>query len=89
MTERRQQAQRRVKSTPVTVTIDKELMEFLDVVLERRAFRSRSHAVNAALDYLKWTLENEPTRFFGPRAVQPSKTPQPPIPQNRGRQPPR
>ena len=89
MTERRQQAQRRVKSVPVTVTIDREIMEFLDLVLERRVFRSRSHAVNAALDYLKWALENEPTRFFGPRAVQPSKVPGPRIPQNRGQQPPR
>jgi len=89
MTERRQQAQRRVKSVPVTVTIDREIMEFLDLVLERRVFRSRSHAVNAALDYLKWTLENEPTRFFGPRGVQPNKVPGPHIPQNRGPQPPR
>ena len=64
MTERRQQAQRRVKSVPVTVTIDRELMDFLEMVQANRVFRSRSHAVNAALDYLKWTLENEPTRFL-------------------------
>lgn len=89
MTERRQQAQRRVKSVPVTVTIDRELMDFLEMVQANRVFRSRSHAVNAALDYLKWTLENEPTRFFGQRAARPGKEPRPQIPQNRGRQPPR
>lgn len=87
MTDRRQQAQRRVKSVPVTVTIDRELMDFIDVLLQRRAFKSRSHVVNAALDYLKWTLENDPNRFFG-RQVVPAKTsPVPPQPQNKDRLP--
>ena len=89
MTDRRQQAQRRVKSVPATVTIDRELMDFIDVLLQRRAFKSRSHVVNAALDYLKWTLENDPNRFFGQR-VAPVKTSQvPPQPQNTDRLPPR
>ena len=87
MTDRRQQAQRRVKSVPATVTIDRELMDFIDVLLQRRAFKSRSHVVNAALDYLKWTLENDPNRFFG-RQVVPAKTSQvPPQPQNTDRLP--
>lgn len=87
MTDRRQQAQRRVKSVPATVTIDRELMDFIDVLLQRRAFKSRSHVVNAALDYLKWTLENDPNRFFGQRVV-PVKTSQvPPPPQNKDRLP--
>ncbi len=89
MTDRRQQAQRRVKSVPATVTIDRELMDFIDVLLQRRAFKSRSHVVNAALDYLKWTLENDTNRFFGQR-VAPVKTSQvPPQPQNTDRLPPR
>mgnify|MGYP001255656361 CR=1 FL=1 len=87
MTDRRQQAQRRVKSVPATVTIDRELMDFIDVLLQRRAFKSRSHVVNAALDYLKWTLENDPNRVFG-RQVVPTKTlPVPQQPKNKDRLP--
>jgi len=89
MTDRRQQAQRRVKSVPATVTIDRELMDFIDVLLQRRAFKSRSHVVNAALDYLKWTLENEPNRFFGGQVVPAKTLPVPPQPQNTDRLPPR
>jgi hypothetical protein len=89
MTERRQQTQRRVKSVPATVTIDRELMDFIDVLLQRRAFKSRSHVVNAALDYLKWTLENEPNRFFGQRVAPVKSSPIPPQPHNRDRLPPR
>jgi hypothetical protein len=89
MTDRRQQAQRRVKSIPATVTIDRELMDFIDVLLERRAFKSRSHVVNAAVDYLKWTLENEPNRFFGRRAAPAKTLPVPPQSQNTSRLPPR
>ena len=89
MPDRREQAQRRVKSGPATVTIDRELMDFIDVLLQRRAFKSRSHVVNAALDYLKWTLENDPNRFFGQR-VAPTKTlPVPPQPKNTDLLPPR
>lgn len=89
MTERRQQTQRRVKSVPVTVTIDRELMDFIDVLLQRRAFKSRSHVVNAALDYLKWTLENDPSRFFGQRGVPANKQQTPPQLNNKDRLPPR
>lgn len=87
MTDRRQQAQRRVKSVPATVTIDRELMDFIDVLLQRRAFKSRSHVVNAALDYLKWTLENEPNRFFGQRVAPAKTSPVPPQPPNKDRPP--
>jgi hypothetical protein len=89
MTDRRQQAQRRVKSVPATVTIDRELMDFIDLLLQRRAFKSRSHVVNAALDYLKWTLENDPNRFFGQRVAPVKTLPVPPQPPNTDRLPPR
>ena len=76
----RRQAQNRVKSSPVTVTIDKQLLEWLEYHLEVRTFANRSHAVNQALGFLKWTLETNPSLFYGERIVQrppPLRQPQP------------
>ena len=44
----RRQAQNRVKSSPVTVTIDKQLLEWLEYHLEVRTF-NRSHAVESSI----------------------------------------
>ena len=82
----RRQAQNRVKSTPVTVTIDKQLLDWLEYHLEIRTFANRSHAVNQAIGFLKWTLETNPQAFYGERPVrqpQPTRQPQPDINQNR------
>lgn len=63
----RKQAQNRVKSLPVTVTIDRELLDWVEMLIERRMFANRSHAVNQAINFLKWTLEHNPKAFYGER----------------------
>lgn len=65
----RRQAQNRVKSSPVTVTIDKDLLDWIEYHLEARTFANRSHAVNQAIGFLKWTLETNPQAFYGERPV--------------------
>jgi len=67
----RKQAQNRVKSLPVTVTLDKELLEWLEFQIEGRVFANRSHAVNQAIGFLKWALQTNPKLFYGERIVQP------------------
>ena len=81
----RKQAQNRVKSLPVTVTIDRELLDWVELLIERRMFANRSHAVNQAINFLKWTLEHNPKAFYGERIVQqtqPTRQPQPDTNQN-------
>ena len=76
----RRQAQNRVKSSPVTVTIEKQLLDWLEYHLEVRTFANRSHAVNQAIGFLKWTLETNPQAFYGERParqLQPVRLPQP------------
>ncbi len=70
---RRKPSEERVRRVPISVTLDKELYEFLETLVDRRLFKDRSHAVNSALDYLKWTIETRPMEYFGPRKA--SKTP--------------
>ena len=84
----RRAAQNRVKSMPVTATIDRELLEWLDELVSKRAFRSRSQAINASLYFFKQSIEENPQRFFGRRTPQQIPPASPPI-QNRGRQQPR
>jgi hypothetical protein len=62
----RKQAQNRVKALPVTVTIDRELLEWIETRVSSRIASSRSHAVNQALGFMKWALENNPELFYGP-----------------------
>ena len=52
---------------PVSVTLDKELYNFIEDMIDRKTYKDRSHAVNAALDYLRWTFLNNPMALFGPR----------------------
>jgi hypothetical protein len=66
------------RRVPISVTLDKELYDFLENMIDRRMFKDRSHVVNAALDYLKWTIENKPMDYFGPR--KPSSSPPSPPP---------
>ena len=79
---RRKPSEDRVRRVPVSVTLDRELYEFLENMIDRRMFKDRSHVINAALDYLKWTIENKPMDYFGPRKSN-SIQPTPPQPQNR------
>ena len=58
------------KKIPVSFTMDKELHDFVDDLIQRRVFKDRTHAVNSALDFLKWTLKHEPMKFYGPRTQQ-------------------
>ena len=76
----RKQAQNRVKSHPVTVTLDKELLEWLEFQIQNRVFANRSHAVNQAIGFLQWALKTNPKLFYGERIAQPpqpSRLPQP------------
>ena len=61
------------KKIPISFTMDKELHEFVDGLIERRVFKDRTHAINSALDFLRWTLKNEPMKFYGPRTQQQSQ----------------
>ena len=79
---RRKPSEDRVRRVPVSITLDGELYEFLENMIDRRMFKDRSHVINAALDYLKWTVENKPMDYFGPRKSN-NTPPTPPQPQNR------
>ena len=72
----RRASHNRVKSRPVTITLENELSDMIDDLIERRIFNNRSHAVNAAVDYLRWTLQNRPQLFYAER--KPPPTPQEP-----------
>jgi len=76
----RKQAQNRVKSHPVTVTLDKELLEWLEFQIQNRVFANRSHAVNQAIGFLQWTLKTNPKMFYGERIAQPPQPSRPPQP---------
>ncbi len=58
------------RKVPVSVTLDRQIYDLIDDMIARRVFKDRSHAVNAALDYLAWTLKNNPSQFYGDRSVQ-------------------
>ena len=75
---RRRPTEERVKRVPISITLDRELYDFIESMIDRKMFKDRSHLINAALDYLKWTLEHRPMEFFGPRNA--TKTPQAPQP---------
>ena len=76
----RKQVQNRVKSHPVTVTLDKELLEWLEFQIQNRVFANRSHAVNQAIGFLQWTLKTNPKMFYGERIAQPPQPSRPPQP---------
>ena len=68
----------RVKSKPVTITLENELSDMIDDLIQRRIFNNRSHAINAAVDYLRWTLQNHPHLFYAERSPPPTEQePQP------------
>lgn len=60
------------RKVPVSVTLDRPIYDLIDDMISRRIFKDRSHAVNAALDFLAWTLKNNPSQFYGERSVQQS-----------------
>tara|TARA_B100001996_G_C18393884_1_gene490276 strand:+ start:524 stop:676 length:153 start_codon:yes stop_codon:yes gene_type:complete len=47
--------------------MEKELYDMVDDLIDRKVFKDRTHALNAAVDFLKWTLQNNPMLFYGPR----------------------
>ena len=51
------------RKVPVSVTLDRPIYDLIDEMISRRIFKDRSHAVNAALDFLAWTLKNNPSAF--------------------------
>ena len=69
---RRQVERDMSRKVPVSVTLDRPLYDIIDEMISRRVFKDRSHAVNAALDFLAWTLKNNPSLFYGDRSVQQS-----------------
>jgi hypothetical protein len=73
---RRRPAEERVRRVPISITLDKELYDFLESMIDRKMFKDRTHVINAALDYLKWTIENKPMDYFGPRKLS-NKPPSP------------
>ena len=67
----RRQAERDYsRRIPVSFTMEKELYDMVDDLIDRKVFKDRTHALNAAVDYLKWTLQNNPMLFYGPRNKQ-------------------
>ena len=67
---RRQVERDMSRKVPVSVTLDRPIYDLIDDMISRRIFKDRSHAVNAALDFLAWTLKNNPSQFYGERSVQ-------------------
>ena len=55
---------------PVSFTVEKELYDMVEDLIDRKVFKDRTHALNAAVDFLKWTLKNNPMMFYGPRNQQ-------------------
>ena len=67
----RRQAERDYsRRIPVSFTMEKELYDMVDDLIDRKVFKDRTHALNAAVDFLKWTLQNNPMLFYGPRNKQ-------------------
>jgi hypothetical protein len=81
---RRRPQEERLRKVPVSVTMDRELYDFIETLIANRSFKDRTHVVNAAVDYLRWTLQNNPMAFFGRRGIQ--QSPQQPQ-QGQGRDP--
>jgi hypothetical protein len=67
---RRQTERDYSRRIPVSFTMDKELYDMVDDLIDRKVFKDRTHAINAAVDFLKWTLQNNPMLFYGPRNKQ-------------------
>ena len=53
------------RKVPVSVTLDRPIYDLIDEMINRRVFKDRSHAVNAALDFLAWTLKITLVSFTG------------------------
>ncbi len=64
---RRQTERDYSRRIPVSFTMEKELYDLVDELIDRKTFKDRSHAINAAVDFLRWTLKNDPMKFYGPR----------------------
>lgn len=73
---RRQVERDMSRKIPVSVTLEKELHDMIEDMVDRKIFKDRTHAINASLDYLRWTLKNDPMKFYGPRSQ--SQNQQPP-----------
>ena len=67
---RRQTERDYSRRIPVSFTMEKELYDMVDELIDRKTFKDRSHAINAAVDFLRWTLKNDPMKFYGPRNKQ-------------------
>ncbi len=64
---RRQTERDYSRRIPVSFTMEKELYDMVDDLIDRKVFKDRSHALNAAVDFLKWILQNDPMKFYGSR----------------------
>ena len=85
---RRRPQEERLKKVPISVTIDRELYDFIEALIDHRTFKDRSHAINRAVHYLKWTIENEPMKLFGPPQSRIAPQKRPPVQQRPHRDPP-
>ncbi len=47
--------------------MNKELYDMVDDMIDQKIFKDRSHAINAAVDFLRWTIKHEPMKFYAPR----------------------
>ena len=51
----RRQAERDYsRRIPVSFTMEKDLYDMVDDMIDRKVFKDRSHAINAALDFLRF-----------------------------------
>ena len=66
---RRQVERDMSRKVPVSVTLDRPIYDLIDDMISRRIFKDPSHAVNAALHFLAWTLNNNPSLFYGERSA--------------------
>ena len=48
-----------IKKERITVTLDREIIDFLNLLIEDKKYRNRSHAVEYAIEQLKKVKDEE------------------------------
>ena len=77
---RRQVERNRSRKVPVSFTMDRELYDFVDELIGGIQWKDRSHVINAAVHFFRWTLKHEPARLSMPRSPQQSQQDTPKAP---------
>ena len=77
---RRQVERNRSKKVPVSFTMDRELYDFVDELTTTIQWKDRSHVINAAVHFFRWTLKHDPARLSMPQSPPQSPPDTPKVP---------